>query len=69
MSREQAARKRSASERAQWTRRIAPASLCSYVGTAAPPAPRFAGMRPPVNAARRRHYNRNITDTVTEAAA
>ena len=69
MSREQAARKRSASERAQWTRRIAPASLCSYAGTAPSAAPRFAGMRPPANAAGRRNYNGNVIDTATEAAA
>jgi len=35
MSRKQAARKRSASERAQWTRRNAPPALRSFAGTAA----------------------------------
>jgi hypothetical protein len=40
MSREQAAPKRRASERAQWRRRCAPAPLCSFAGTGASPAPR-----------------------------
>jgi hypothetical protein len=46
MSREQAAPKRSASERAQWRRRCAPAPLCSFAGTGASPAPREAGINP-----------------------
>jgi hypothetical protein len=68
MSRKQAARKRCASERAQWTRRNAPAALCSCAGTGASPAARFAVMRPPANAARRRHRDARVYAFGSEAA-
>jgi hypothetical protein len=55
MSREQAARERRASERAQRERRNRPAALCSCAGTVVPPASREAGMRPAANAPGRRH--------------
>jgi len=68
MSREQAARKRRAPERAQCTRRSAPAPLCSFAGTAAPPAPRHAGMRPAAIGAGRRHHDGDDTGELAEAA-
>ena len=69
MSREQAAPKRGATERAQRRRRYAPASLCCFAGTGASPAQREAGMRPAAIAASRRHLDGFVAETVKEAAA
>jgi len=69
MSREQAAPKRGATERAQRRRRNAPASLCCFAGTAAPPAPRALGMRPAAIAAGHRHSERYGRDCGKEVAA
>jgi hypothetical protein len=69
MSSEQAARKRRASERAQRTRRSAPAALCSFAGTGASPAPREAGMRAAANASSRRQHGGKDRGNGTEAAA
>jgi len=64
MSREQAAPKRGATERAQRRRRNAPASLCCFAGTGAQPAPRQAGMRPQRMASR---ADRTAMETATKS--
>jgi len=68
MSREQAAPKRRATERAQRRRRNAPVSLCCFAGTAAPPAPHEMGMRPTAIAAGRRQWRMCGGAMVMEAA-
>ena len=69
MSREQAAPKLGASERAQRRHRSAPAALGPFASPDHSPAPRATGMRPTANAAGRRQNNVHHTGSETEAAA
>ncbi len=69
MSREQAAPKRGASERAQRRRRSAPAALGSFASPDVSPAPRAAGMRPTAIAAGRRQDTADFTGFDMKEAA
>jgi hypothetical protein len=67
MSSKQAARKRSASERAPMERRNEPAPLCSFAGTSVTPVPHAVGMCTPANAVGRRRDDIQLTGNLTEA--